>query len=439
MEMDELDVASISGNENPGSASPVGLWSLLAVLIVAAISLSAARSIWRYDAPEIAEFDRSRQGQFDFHNGVYFPARAFIDGVSPYGDSFSQQYPVTRPLPLMSPLLLVLHAPLAMLPVRAAECLYFTFNVGLLMVIAWLGVHWLANAQQRITWFLIALLLITASRAGHTTLFTGYLTPLMVVGTLLAVSFSKSNPWLAAMGVALTSCKPTYAIPLFLLLLARGDGRAAWRGLGMSIVCAVVAVGRLLLVATPTQLWADIQHGQSAHMSDSYELPINTWTRIDSLALVAKWAQWAPGEVTHLVVMTLLLPLPALALWRVQFIRDSQYAAGLSSGLIAVSILSTLYHHVYDALLLFPIACGLWLGEPSTLRGTRTIRMIVAALLLMVAWNYPSSELFIKSGGTLSEETRRMITSTGPVALTAAWLGMCALPWLSRQNARHVT
>ena len=401
-------------------------------MIAVALCGSALRSVWRYDDPDVAEFDRSRQGQFDFHNGVYFPARAFVDGVSPYGEDFANRYPVTRPLPLMSPLVLVLHSPLALLPVQTAEVVYFAINVVLLTCLAWLCVNWLPEGERRFTWWLVSLLLIVASRAGHSTLFTGYLTVELVCGTLLALTAAHSRPWVSAIGVAVTSCKPTYAIPLFLLMLARGDWRAACRGLALSIIGAILALARLLLTATPQQLWLDIQHGQTAHMADSYELPVNTWTRIDLLAVVAKWMEWAPGELTHLVVMVFLLPLPAIALWQLKRAGSNPAAAGLSSSIIAVSILSTLYHHVYDALLLFPAVMGLALGECSMQRGSRRVQWLTAALLLFVAWNYAGSEIMVKATG-VSGLPLRVLTSAGPIALAAAWLALCLLPFLGRR------
>lgn len=434
MPIQRIELDQDKDKDSQTLAKPWVLWCILIVMIVAFVGASAARSVWRYDDPVVAEFDRTRQGQFDFHNGVYFPARAYIDGISPYGQSFSDHYPVTRPLPLMSPLVLLLHAPLALLPVRTAEILYFVINCGLLGWLGWYCVHWLPT-NIRTTWLLLACLLIVASRAGHTTLFTGYLTALMVVGSIAALANARSRPWLSAIGVMIASCKPTYAIPLFLLMMARGDRVAALRGLALSIAGAVLALGRLLLVTTPQQLWLDLQQGQSDHMADAYEFPVNTWTRIDALALYAKWMEIVPGEVTHLAVMVFLLAIPALALWRLQFVKDHQYAAGLSSGLMAVSMLATLYHHVYDALLLFPAAFGLILCEPSTERGSPRLRLVLALLLLLVAWNYPSSEMFLKLA-PLSDAQHRMLTSTGPVAMTAAWLGLCALPWLPMNRAK---
>jgi hypothetical protein len=139
--------------------------------------------------------------------------------------------------------------------------------------------------------------------------------------------------------------------------------------------------------------------------------------------------------------MLLLLPVPALALWRLRRTAadpdadahaDSGGAAGLSNSIITVSMLATLYHHVYDALLLFPAIAGLALGEPSTRRGSHQVRLLTAMLLLFVTWNYPSSELAVKLSG-VSGPQLRLITSTGPVALGAAWLAVCLLPMLPRR------
>ncbi len=99
---------------------------------------------------------------------------------------------------------------------------------------------------------------------------------------------------------------------------------------------------------------------------------------------------------------------PGVALWRLQFVKHHASAGGLSSGLMAVSMLATLYHHVYDALLVFPAAFGLILCEPSTERGSPRLRLVLALLLLLVAWNYPSSEMFLKLA-PLSELQHRML------------------------------
>lgn len=436
------------------------------LLTVIVIALTAARCAWRYDDPKVAKFDSTRQGHFDFHNGVYLPSRAFLDGVSPYGARLPLEYPVTRPLPLLSPWTLLLHAPLALLPLPIAEWLYFGINVGLLAGIAWFCVLWIPDPARRFDWWCIALLLVFASRAGHTTLFTGYSTAELVLATLVALWYARSRPWLAAVAVAISSCKPTYSIPLFLLMMARGDRRAAWRGLALSIVLAIIPTLWLLRSTTPAGLLEDLRQGQASHMEDPYELPVNSWTRVDLMALVAKWTESAPGELGHLIVMVILLVPVVLALRKVnrnalsqfrqaqkrdvptdshpdtnnnstnraQMLEQSlSYVQSLSCGLIATSITCTIYHHVYDAVILIPVAVTMLLSAPGTERGSYRVRFIIGALLLFVPWNYISSEQFL-SQLPLNDYQHKMLTSTGPIALAAGWVGMILLPWLPRQT-----
>ncbi len=406
---------------------------LLCILFTLAVFGSLGRSILHYDEPDVALFEWSNQGQFDFHNGVYFPSKAFLQGVNPYSERFVEKYPVTRPLPLLSPWTLLLHAPLALLPVQVAELIFFLINVGLCIAVAWFATQWMPLGEARTRWFLIACVLVVGSRSGHTTLFTGYATAELVVGTFVALTYAVNKPWLSAVGVCIASCKPTYAIPLFLLMVARGDHIAAWRGVLLSVIGAMLAVGRLLLVSSPGQFIEAFIHGQSQHMADEYELPVNTWTRVDVLSWIAKWCRIAPSELVHLVVMVFLLLLPALALWHIRRLTRDQSAAGLSSGVIAVSILATIYHHVYDAMLVFPVVIGLFANHPDLARGKKLMRWTIAGLMLFVTWNYLGSELAIRRLH-ITGDTLLLVASTGPIALTAAWLSLCALPFLAREK-----
>ncbi len=406
---------------------------ILLALIAATVAGTAARCIFRYDDPLVAKFDSSRQGHFDFHNGTYFPVRAFLAGVSPYGQHFADEYPVTRPLPLVSPLLLLLHAPLGLISVEVAEWTYFVLNLAMLAALAAIATAYRDPTWNRINTFLSLLLLVLASRAGHTTLFTGYSTAELVLGTWVALRYAASRPWVSALGVAVTSCKPTYAIPLFLLMVARGDRKAALQGLGLSIVGLVISAGWLVSHSSIQQLRDDIVLAQTAHMEDPYELPVNTWTRIDSLALVAKWSSWAPGELVHLAAMCVLLILPAVALRRLDIPRANAQLStqdrDVGNAIIAASVASTIYHHVYDALLLFPAIVILM--SPVCAKVPIRIRAMLAGLLLFVTWNYVSSDQFL-TRFVNAPATTRMLTSTGPIALFAAWLGVCLLPWILR-------
>ena len=89
------------------------------------------------------------------------------------------------------------------------------------------------------------------------------------------------------------------------------------------------------------------------------ETPVASWTRLDLLAVVAKWIGSDPGQLTHMLVMAALLvaPVVALVLRRKQKLDDG--LGGLTGALILSAMLVSLYHQSYDALLLLAPLTGL--------------------------------------------------------------------------------
>src|SRR5262249_54570822 len=66
---------------------------------------------------------------------------------------------------------------------------------------------------------------------------------LVTLGALAAMSFARSRPWLAAVGLAVASIKPTFGVPLAILLFARRDFKTAIVGSALSIAAALVGLG----------------------------------------------------------------------------------------------------------------------------------------------------------------------------------------------------
>jgi hypothetical protein len=198
------------------------------LLFVFGVSATVWRTVHQYQTP--GAFDHGQQGLCDFHNGIYFPAQALIHGESPYGPEYAKQYPVARQIPFFLPSVLLLHAPLAMLPLRVAEIVYFSFSVFLILFIASLIASLLAEARSthriRLDHVLSIAAVIVLSRGGHITLFDGYFTFELVLATLLAIHFGKRKPWVAAVALALIASKPNYILALGFLMLARGNVKA---------------------------------------------------------------------------------------------------------------------------------------------------------------------------------------------------------------------
>ncbi len=140
-------------------------------------------------------------------------------------------------------------------------------------------------------------------------------------------------------------------------MLCRGNWRALFIGVGLSILGSLLPLLWLSLFSSPSEWLASMRDGQELHMVDPRELPVNTWTRIDLSAIVAKWCGANPSEILQLAAMMLLMIFPAAALRKLRSQGDHVGAYTMSGAVGLLAILVTLYHHVYDALILVgPIA-----------------------------------------------------------------------------------
>lgn len=394
----------------------------LGLLVVLGIACAGWRAVATYRAP--GPFDGQPHGFWDFHQGVYFPARAFVEGVSPYTPEYVAKYPADRPTPAYSPGLFLVHAPIALLPLRVAEWVYFVLNVCLCLALGYAAVR-VSGAGARHSWTPAQTLAVAAalvwSRPGQITLKDGYFTLLLVLGTIASLELARRRPWLAAVGYAAASLKPTYAIPLVLVLVARGEFRAAIRGVALAALLAGVAAGWLVYWGGPGALTAAVTSGQAEHLADFNEMPVNNWTRVDLFAVFAKWIEINPGEGPQLLVMGVLLVPVALALRRLAPAERGPFENGcgsLAGATALLAIVVTLYHHFYDTLLVAPVAvAALWSEHPSwrTL-GTRP-RWTVAALSLVPWFNLLTTGSMLK---LLPEWTHRFVTSIDPLCLAIA-------------------
>lgn len=400
----------------------------LTIACALVLAATAYRSIQRYDAPEVAAFDTTRQGQFDFHNGIYFPQLGFLQGYNPYGKLFADQFPVTRQIPPYSPFTLLLHWPLGWMSVQVAEVCYFVITVFLLLLMACMTAWGIREAKDKWTLTLVVLFLLLASRAGHTTLFTGYFTVELVLGTLVALRYARQRPAISALGLLLTSIKPNFVLPLGILMLARGNVRALVYGATLSILGAAIPTAMLLSHTSVEQFLHDVQSSDTVHNEDDYELPVNTWTRVDGLAVVAKWLEINPTAPTALVVMLLILAGPAWILHLRRQGGDETGDLSASGILILLACSFSIYHHVYDTLWLIPAAVAVIYRSPQ-LPFSNLSRWLLAGAILFVPWNYLSSEQVLNRL-QCTEFTRQCITSLSGLLLMlclACWLRACVM------------
>ncbi len=340
--------------------------ALLFLALFVALGLNIARIVWQYDEPGGA-YDSRFIGLFDFHNGVYTPTRAYLDGVNPYGQVILDKgYPVSRPAPIYGPSHFLIHAPLAKLPVRLAEVLYCIFNFAMYAAMVYIPLHELHKGSDQKLYrggilnpLLLGLTLVLLSRPGHLTFVSGYFTAELALGSIAVLWLAPSRPWLAALAFVLVCGKPTYALPVMLVLLILGFYRAFITSMIVGGLVNFIALGWLLRFESIGQLIQGIREGQAAHMADPIELPVNSWLRIDWTAIISKWLEADPPEIAQVVIMLILYATAAvLVRWRRTSISESDerrhFIVSRSGAFALGSILLFVYHHAYDALLLLP-------------------------------------------------------------------------------------
>jgi hypothetical protein len=407
-----------------------GPWHwLVQLLSVLAIIAGVAGSAWRahtYHHPP-GPYQPKLLGFGDFQNGIYFPAKAFADGVSPYGVEYVESYPVPRPTPLYSPLHFLLHVPFGQMPLTLAEWTYFGFMLSMIAALACVLVRD-AGASMRM-WLLPVIAVLVLSRGGSLTLFSGYFTFELALGVALALSFARTRPWLSGVGMMLASLKPTFIIPLTLLMLARRDWQAAWRGVSLSIVGAIVALGWLMQQASLPEQLASMKAAQEIHRFDETELPANSWTRLDLPVLVGKWFATNPTEGEQLLMMAALLAIPCVLLWRGSAAAENNGLTSIGGSLAAIGVLVSIYHQSYDALLaLAPIVGIATMVQPSWRDISLSLRLPILLLSLIPLFNVTSTQQFLTKLG-IEGTLFQVVTSVNGAALLLALALLCVAQW----------
>jgi hypothetical protein len=348
----------------------------------------------------------------DFRSTIYYPAVAFLAGDDPYDPSFAHEYPVPRALPPYGPLMFVLHLPLALLPLRAAEAAYFMITLGLTLAVAALSLRG-ASLPRTPTAVLVVGTLILMSRPGHHNLLLGQCTLEVVLGAYLALVFGQQRPVLAALGIMLTSMKPQFIAPLSLLLLVAGERRIVAGGVALA---GAVSLATLLAHGgTGLESWLRALATSSAAAAQ----PSTMWyVRID-LAHIARQALGGPEDAwTDLTTLALVLALGAVVLRRVPARPLAASVLGVTTACLAVLV--SMYHTDYDALLLTLPITALAAGA-----GARTLpprwRIALLVLLLVPAFNYLATDTVMRAFA-LDGAAWVALTALNGAALLAALL-----------------
>ncbi len=409
-------------------------------LAIAFFSFVVAVSIWRtsslVNVP--GSPDPDRWGLHDFRDAIYYPCLGFANGENPYRSSeHIKRHPVGQLFPLYSPLTLVIHQPFCWLSHSVAQWVYFSFTIGLCLLLAWLIQH-ICRLPQTLGVSLCLAGCLLICRPGHMNLALGQSTLQAVLFTVLALYWSQTRPVLSGVFLALATFKPTFGVPLFLLMVARRDFRAAAYGLAIGCVITLPLFGYLIwLEGGIDEFINSLREASSVFDAHHGRNPQTSFSRIDAFLL---WGKLTGTKLSGtfeygFALAIILMTSAALFYFRGNAKqRDDQTTNkfDISKCLILMTMIVAIYHHAYDWLLLaLPVV---WLGLSADARNLNMpkLRGLAITLLCFPAINFASSNSGKAIFGS-PENLWLVVTSLNSLAMIGAWF-VIVLMFLKQQN-----
>lgn len=338
----------------------------------------------------------------DFYWNVYYPARAVLDGGNPYDESwYLATYPVERPFPPYRPGSLLIHLPFALLGDHSAALAYGVYSLVLVVLLAYLAL--LCNDAERPSWRVaVVAILIVLSRPGRQHLILGQPALEFILGSYVALTYARRAPTVGGAGLALSLLKPTFGVPLLVLMLACNDWRAVVRGLGLS---AAVSAPVIILLATRVTslsvLGQQLLHAVRTSQANPADLVVNAATsslRVDLSSLLSRWVGSTVATTTQVAIAAVVLAVAAVIVRRLAA-TDTDAATRLAMSVTFIAILLSMYHQAYDLLLLtMPVASVVFRKLPPMFAASK-MRIVLLSLYAFLAFNYVASySVLIKLG-----------------------------------------
>ena len=365
--------------------------TVLAAAGFAAISsIVAARTIANLNVP--GQPTAQMFGLQDFRDNFYYPSVALLDGRNPYDYAdYHATYPIDRPFPAYSPISLLLHLPLGMLPYGLAETGDFLLNLALMIALAWLALR--GSGQEIKTWKVLTVsALLVLSRPGHMTLYIGQCSAMMAVASTVALLYGKRRPLVGALGLAAACAKPSYGGPLGVLMLLRGDGRAFFVGSALAAVLGILGGLGPILRAGGIGPWIQTVRGsmQVVATDGTFNEPTSL-IRLDPVSLIGRLIGHPPGTLVYVALAILILGAAGLLMRRLAA-RGEPEPRAISNSLGCLAILLATYHQPYDALIL-ALPASVVLLTPGRVEGRRLALLL---LLLVPGLNYVATHTLLE-------------------------------------------
>lgn len=404
---------------------------------VIALLVAAALVGWRsYDRMMLPDNPRDpvNTALSDFRDVIFYPTRAVLAGVNPYdateGDpnGYLNRFPVGNNFPLYSPLIFTIALPFAALPLWPSVVIWLAVNVGLTVVLAYVGWRWCGRRPTiAMTAALSAAILL--SRPGLSNIYFGQATLIFTLAALAALHWARQRPYWAGVALAIAMMKPTFGGPLAILMFCRRDWRATGLGGFLGVTAALIGLAIIFSHNSNGRSVVEVlRANQQATEHDPAVDPQVSNSRIDVAVVVERLLGPEAARPARLAVPLIMLGVTGLFLW-----RGAAQHPELSRSLILTTIAGCVYHNCYDGLLLVVPALSTYpWGDRPRVMPTRGLGLAACALLTIPFISYFSSKQAHDLAAWLAPWVSDSAWLPGPASALFSLANGCAvgLAWL---------
>lgn len=412
------------------------LGSLLFVLVVVALSIRLS-SLMVIPGDSEASKAAGKNGLADFQDVIYYPMQAVSDGVNPYDCAASplpdgnlryrQRYPVLNLFPLYSPLIFILYWPWGFGDFTTSAVSFVIFNLVLLLCFSY---QCLKGGAIRPSISQIAILgsCMLLTQPGRANFLGGDTALALSIASLTAIRLAPSHPSLAGLALALTSFKPTFGLPLGILLLASGYYRTVGIGWALGFVIGIVGLIVLFHRSDDLQRMPEVLlYNQEVLESDPDANALSSSIRVDSASALERLMP-IHGPLVTVVASAIVMGIACYGLVVLRRVRSHPEANSLISAITALVTVSSIYHVTYDALLIWGAIAEIVLAPNSTWSNVSIRwRWLVGGLLFVPMINVFGTSMAIN----LQSKWLPWLVTLPILWRDLVWLGICAVNGLS--------
>jgi hypothetical protein len=399
--------------------------AIAALLSSAALFCGAAALIFQRQLEAIRS---NGLGVLAFRDIIYYPVRAFLEGVNPYdAANYLSRYPAAYPFPPYLPSTLLLHLPFGLLPLGVSAVVYEAVSLGLTVLLGVLALK-LNGFRPRAVTVLLVSAIVLLSPSGRENLFLGEVTLQVGLAAYVALAYARRRPWVSGLGLAVTMFKPTYGVPLGLLMLARRDRQAILSGAVLTLALNLPVFA--ILVHHAGGFLPFVRQFHEAASGFQAWIPANDPAtspyRVDAIAFVSRLIGHSLDGPEQFLLTACLLGIAAIAVRKSAHLQ-SEENFGIWAGLILTTVVFTFYHQRHDLfILVLPLLALARRPLPGPLCGHHVPWLLLLPLLVLFT-NYAGGHQVLTRLGFLVPIESSLALAPRPGAVLLASINGAAL------------